>query len=125
MTVDVNLGFALVASSQAQKEVTMNAALVQLSAAGNASLSISFITNARTLTADEFTSHFMFVCGALTGTGTLTVPLSHRFFAVNNSLNNSPAHAVTVQGATGASASVAGGALGLLYCDGVGVYLFP
>lgn len=125
MTTDTYLGFDLIASSQNQKEVTANAALGTLSAAMNKSLAISFTANARTLSSPEFKGNFMFTCGALTAPGTLTVPLTSRFFAISNVLNNSPAYTVTVQGSSGAAAIVTGGALGLLYCDGVGVYLFP
>ncbi len=123
MTTDPYLGFTLVASSQNQKEVTFNANDMQLSAAMNANLAIVFTANARTLTALEFTSYFVFVCGALTGTGTLTVPQTARFFAVDNSANG--AHGVTVEATlTGSFATVPASGFKLMYSDGASVKLF-
>lgn len=123
MTTDPYLGFSLVASSQNQKEVTINADLVQISASMNANLPIVFTANSRTLSPTEYTTYFCFVCGALTGTGTLTVPLTPRIFAVDNTGNAS--HSVTVEATvTGSSASVAASGLKLLYCDGISVRAF-
>ena len=119
MTVDVNLGFVLVANAQSQKEVTINNALTQLSSAMNSSLAISFTANARTLSASEYTRYHNFVCGTVSATGTLTVPLTNRNFVINNSANSG--YAILVKGTSGAVGTVAASSVYELYCDGTNV----
>lgn len=118
------LGIHEIAPTQTDKTTTMNDAIVQLEGATQDNFAVVFTVNARTLSATEYTNHVCFVCGSLSGTGTLTVPLTKRLFVVDNSAGGSPAHDVTVQGATGASATVTAGTVSLLYCDGTDVKSF-
>ncbi len=121
MTVDVNLGFALVAAAQNQKELPINNALVQLSASVNSELSVVFSSNLRTLTADEFTNYGYFIMGSLSATGTLTLPASPRRFALNNALNSGHSVVVKTPGTVSAVATLLAAAVGDFYCDGTNV----
>lgn len=110
-----NLNITELTPNQTAKTQTINDALQKLDVATQDGLAVAFTANARTLTGDEFTSHFEFVAGALTGNGTLTVPLTKRFFAVDNSGSG---HQLTVKGATGAAVVIASGNRSLVKCDG-------
>lgn len=121
MTLDVNLGFALVAASQNQKELTINNALVQLSASHNSELAVTFSSNLRTLTADEFTGYGYFVMGSISATGTLTLPASPRRFALNNVTNSTHPVVVKTPGTVSARGTLAASAVGDFYCDGTNV----
>jgi hypothetical protein len=113
-----NLAVTELTTNQTGKTVTINDAFEKIDNATQDDLAVTFTSNLRTLTGLEFTSSFMFVAGTLSATGTLTVPLTRRFFAVDNTGSG---HDLTVKGSTGATVSVASGDLAILYCNGTGI----
>lgn len=116
-----NLGITELTTNQNAKTATINDAFEQIDGATQDQLAVTFTANARTLSGDEYTNHFEFVAGTLAGNGTLTVPLTKRFFAVDNAASG---HQLTVAGATGASVVVASGAKALIKCDGTNCKLY-
>jgi len=116
MPVTPILSLPQVASNQNQKEVTINDAFLALENAGNAELSVAFTANAATLTLLQFGEAVTFLMGALSGAGTLTIPLVTRLFIIDNTANGT--YPVTVGGTTGAAVFVGAGTIILLYCDG-------
>jgi len=124
MTGTPNLNITELTTNQNGKTVTINNGFVKIDGATQGLLVVSFTANARTLTADEYTSHVCFVASYLSASGTLTVPLTERLFVVDNTYNVSPVQDLVVGGATGAIATVSGGTVSLLYCDGVDVKSF-
>lgn len=121
MSTTSNLAINEVAPSQTSKETTINDGFEQVDNATQDSFNFSFTTNARTLSGTEFTNHFEFIAGTLTGNGILTVPLTKRFFAVDNSGSG---HQLTVKGSTGATVVMASGDLALIKCDGTDCKLY-
>ena len=117
---------ALIAQSQAQKEVTSNALDNLLSNATQAILSIAISDSLdsptiadRVLSGDEFFGHFLIV---LTGTPSLAFDLilpatGNHVFAVSNATGQS----ATVRVAGGASVALADGVTRLLHSDGTDV----
>jgi hypothetical protein len=80
------LGITEVVASQNQKEVTINQALEDLDTAGNSRLAVDVLAGNVTLTATEFTRNFMIEATGAPGVSrTLYVPVTARFFAVQNS----------------------------------------
>lgn len=113
-----NLNITQVADNQTQKELTINTAINALDNAQNRTLAVVLVANASTLTQALFTRNFRFklsqVAG-LTGTGTFTVPLSHRAFVVSNA---DASFSINVKGATGAAVNVAANTTVIVFCDG-------
>lgn len=104
MTGTPNLNITELTTNQNNKVVDINNGFVKMDGATQGSFSPAFTSNARTLTADEFTSNYEFVVPSLSATGTLTVPLTKRVFAVNNTGNAS--HDVKVKGSSGGTVDV-------------------
>lgn len=109
------LSITEVAAGQTQKETTINNAVRALEQAGNATLSVSFTANARTVTAAEFTRYAAFVGDDQTAAATLTVPLTERMFLVQN---GNVSYEIAVGGATGATVTVPASTMVLIRCDG-------
>lgn len=115
MAVTDNLNITEVATNQAEKETTMNTAINALDDATQGELAFTFTANARTLSTPEFTRSFAFSASNQTADGALTIPLTKRFFAVQN---GNGTYNIIVGGVTGATVIVPPGALVVLYCDG-------
>lgn len=115
-----NLAITELTTNQTGKTITINDGFAKIDGATQGAISPSFTSNVRTLTADEFTGNYEIVVPSLSATGTLTVPLSKRVFAVNNLGNAS--HGLVVKGASGATADVAALSLVELRNDGTGVF---
>lgn len=116
MTTTPILQITEVSASQNQKEVTINDGLVGIENATQANLAVSLATgNAATLSLTQFVDSFAFQCSGQTASAILTVPLSKRFFLVENL---DPTHQVTVQGTSGTTVIVPGAATTLIFCDG-------
>ncbi len=122
MTTTPNLAITEVATNQTSKEITINDGFVKLDGATQGSIAPTFTSNVRTLTATEFTSNYEIVIPVLSATGTLTVPLSKRVFAINNRANSS--HDVKVKGPSGATVDVSALSLVELRNDGTNIIAF-
>ncbi len=122
MTGTPNLNITELTTNQTGKTIDINNGFVKLDGATQGQISPAFTSNVRTLTADEFTGNYEILIPTLSATGTLTVPLSKRLFAVNNLGNAS--HDVVVKGASGATVDVPALSLVELRNDGTGVYAF-
>lgn len=105
-----------VAPSQNDKETTINNALISLENATQSSFVVTFVSNAATLSLSQFTNAVVFQTGTQTAAATLTVPLNHRIFMVDNSTGT---FGVTVSGTSGTTVTVNAASLALIQCDGV------
>lgn len=122
MTGTPNLDITELTTNQNGKTVTINDGFVKIDGATQGQLAPSFTANARTLTGAEFTASYEVVVPALAATGTLTVPLTKRLFAVNN-LGNAT-YGCVVKGASGATVTVPASGLVEIRNDGTGCYAF-
>lgn len=107
-----------VAANQNQKEVTINDDVLGLENATQASAPVNLSSGTVTLTATQFAAGFNFLCSGQTAPATLIVPLTDRFFSVENS---DPTNAVLVKGATGATVTVPPSTTVFCVCDGTGI----
>lgn len=122
MSTTDNLAITEVAANVDQKEVVINAGFAQIDNATQKTLAVTFTSNARTLTAGEFTNNFNFRVGTtLSATGTLTLPASMRKFAVDNRAN--PTHGVVIKtpGSTAATVTVPAAVLTEIVNDGTNI----
>lgn len=92
MSTSTILAIDEVAEGQSNKHVTINEAVAALEKAGNASLAVSLSTGNVTLTEDQFTRNFLFVCSQQSTARSLFVPqtiqtvnTALRFCAIRNS----------------------------------------
>jgi hypothetical protein len=110
-----NLAIAHVAASQNQKEVTINDAIDALDRAMTDTLALDLSAGSLALTAAQLRAAMVLhPAGALTGPGSVLVPLIRRVFTL---LNTDSAFAITVE--RGASAVVVHpGESAVLICDG-------
>lgn len=122
MTGTPNLNITELTTNQNNKVIDLNNGFVKIDGATQGSISPAFTSNVRTLNSDEFTGSYEIVIPALSATGTLTVPLTKRVFAVNNLGNAS--HDVVVKGASGATVDVAALSLVELRNTGTGIFAF-
>ncbi len=119
------LNIPQVAPNQNQKEATINTGIATLEAAMNDKLAVDCSSigggGNLTLTTDQYTRYFLFVCSGQAGAGTLTVPATNRWFAVQNAGN----FALTVgcAGAGNANTTVLlnAGKIALLISDGANI----
>ena len=117
-----NLNIGHVSAGSNTKEVTINAAVDALDAATQGRETLTFAANVGTVNVTTFRGAFEFVTPAtLSATGTLTVPLINRLFAIDN--RASPEDLV-VKGSSGTTATVAAGGSSLLRVASSGVYEF-
>lgn len=117
-----NLAITELTTNQTGKTITINDGFAKIDGATQGAISPSFTSNVRTLTADEFTGNYAIVVPSLSATGTLTVPLSKRVFAVDNRGNAS--HDVIVKGPSGTTVDVPALAQMELRNDGTGISTF-
>lgn len=113
------LDIVQVATNQNQKETTINTGFAVLEAACNDALVIIGSGN-RTVTKAQFTRSFHLRFTGVSGTATITVPQTPRFFA----LSNEGSGVITVTtGAVGAlTVEVAAGIRALLISDGTNIH---
>jgi hypothetical protein len=78
------LGITLLANSQVNQFALVNEAIETLEASSNDSLSIDLSAGNSTLTAPQFSGHFLFQTTGNAVSRTLTVPDDKRLFAVHN-----------------------------------------
>jgi hypothetical protein len=118
MSSSPNLAIVLLSQAQAQKYVTVNAAINQFDNAANAVLPVSMGNANQTLTAAQFTNSQVFQCtGSDTANRNLTVPNTMRVFVVSNQTTGG--FGIVVRTSTpGTTVTVAAGVAQLLYCDG-------
>jgi hypothetical protein len=118
------LNIAQVASSQNQKEVTINDAMLALERALSRKTSITLASGNATLTEDQATRNGLlrFYGHAVARAVTIPATMSNsqpmnRILAIQN--DGTSAGAVTIGGSTGTTVVVAIGTVGLIYYDGV------
>ena len=118
------LGITEVAPGQAQKEVIINDALVDLEAAANATVSIPVIGPSPddvVITDDQFTRYvrLLLTAGAPAPTSNfyVTVPATQRLFIVANTTGRAVRIRVTGQVAATSDPEIASGVEVILYCD--------
>ncbi len=122
MTQSPNLLLDHIAASQAQKEVTANAAFDGLDQALCGILAKALADADATLTAAEFlTAMYVRLSGALTAARTVTVPTNRKPFMIENATTGN--YAVTVKTAAGTGVSIPAGGRKLLYGDGTNIVL--
>lgn len=110
------LGITEVAPNQNSKEASINNGFVAIENATQGMFTVTFVSNAATLSFDQFVGAFQFVTGSAEADSTLTVPLGEpRFFFVDNS---SGSYNITAGGASGGSVTVVAAACALIFCDG-------
>lgn len=119
MSTTDHLGIVEVAASQNQKEVTINDAFNALDDAGNAVLTVLFVANAYSLTSLQFTRNVCFKCGGQTSGAVLTVPLTSRLFAVQNTDGT---NSIAVGGTTGLAVTVGPNTTMIILCDGTNCF---
>ena len=117
-----NLTITHILQSQAQKEVTANAAFDALDNSANRTLSLDLGDADLTLVADQTNRNGLIIfAGALTAARTVTLPANHRRLAVRNATTGDFAVTVAYTGA-GASVAVAPDTTALLQGDGVDLF---
>ena len=80
-----NLAIPHILQSQAQKEVTANAAFDALDGSANRALTLALVDADLTLLAEQANRYGLIILtGALTDTRTVTLPANHRRLAVRN-----------------------------------------
>ena len=110
------LGVTHITEAQENKETTANAAFDQLDNACNALLSVA-ISGDTEISGANFTNNFFFRLTGTPGTAfTVSVPVSERFFAVQN-LTDSDATIEALNAGTDA-VTISAGASRVLFCDG-------
>ena len=121
MSFSPNLGFALILTAQAQKEVTANTALVALDQATDGTTTKA-LTTAATLTAAQATSAVLKFTGAPSGSCAVTIPAliagGSKIYLVINETGQD----VVLGYAIGATVTVATGTAQLVYCNGTAVF---
>lgn len=119
-----SLNITPVLEGQAQKELTMNTAILALEAATQYTFDVNMTSGNVVLTTTQYTRNVRFLCTGHAVARDLTVPLvvegvelAKRLFLVVNSGTG----IVTVKGATGTTVAVPVGAKTLCYADGVNI----
>ena len=116
------LDLTLLSTNQTDRSTTVNTMLQAIEVATQKALAVDLTSGDVALTESQYTRNFNFVCdGHGVSTRNLTVPLTinavalvGRFYMVQNLGTGT----VTVKGATGATADVAGGLSALIFNDG-------
>lgn len=120
MSTTAHLGLVHVEQAQAQKEVTINAALDDLDTAIAGTHTVTTAGGTTTLTAAEGLHRTIRVTGTLTSNATIVVPSARRLWGVINATTGS--YSVTVKTSAGAGVVIPQGAAGDLVChDGAEV----
>jgi hypothetical protein len=115
-----NLAITHIASSQNQKEVTVNSAFDALDKALTGRLPKALTDADYSLTPAEALQNMAVVLtGALTAARNLVVPNNTKLYVVTNATTGG--FVATVKTAAGTGIAIAAGATKLLYCDGANV----
>lgn len=129
MAISQFLKMVLLTVGQDEPETTANDMAVRLEDATQRMLAVDLTAGNVTLTADQFTTNFLFKCSGHAAARVLTVPLTvdgaatpvNRSFHVKN--EGTVSGTVQVIGASGTGYTVAIGKCAHLYCDGTNVFL--
>lgn len=105
-----------VAPGQNDKETTTNNGFISLENATQAPFTVSFASNAATLSTLQYTNAILFQTGSQTANATLTVPLTKRVFVVDNSAGS---YQVTVGAISGTTVIVPSSNITLIQNDGI------
>lgn len=103
-----------VATSQNNKEVTINNGFVAVENATQKNFVVTLTSNAASLSVAQLVGNFVFKVSGQSGIVTLSIPLQQRNFSVWNT----GSFAVNVGGLTGSIVSVGTAAIADIYCDG-------
>ncbi len=118
MSTTPNLAIPHILQSQAQKEVTANAAFDRLDEAINDQATVDVSAGNTTVSADDFHRNVLLVLtGSPSGTLDLTIPQSKRLFVVQNDCGQD----VAVRTGAGTQVVLTNGQRRLLYGDGTNV----